>query len=386
MRVAFTLINSASWTGGYNYLLNIFRSLKNFQTDQIKPILFCGEDAAQSDLHSFFELGNVEVVRSTIFDANKKPSRFLSSLLIGVNSKSLQLFRQHNIDVAFENAIFYGWHFPIPAIAWLPDFQHRHLRDQFGFGAYWRRELGFRAQIASGRIIMLSSENARKDCEHFYPGAIGNTAVVRFAASIPAELIEDFPETVSQEYRLPPKFFYLPNQFWRHKNHMVVIEALGLLKQQGDEVVVAVTGNPQDPRHPEYLGQLNARIESLGLRDNFIILGLVPRRHVISLLRTCTALINPSFFEGWSSTVEEARALGVPMLLSDISVHHEQMGDEAVYFAPDDAKALADKLKSVYFAASAPIKTRKLTTQGDENVRRFAYDVVKVAERALDQK
>jgi len=157
---------------------------------------------------------------------------------------------------------------------------------------------------------MLSSEDARKDCEHFYRRAIGNTEVVRFATSIPADLIEGFPEKVFGEYQLPPKFFYLPNQFWKHKNHMVVIEALGLLKQQGFDAVVAVTGNPLDPRHPGYVGQLNVRIESLGLRDNFRILGLVPRRHVISLLRTCAALINPSFFEGWSSTVEEARAIG----------------------------------------------------------------------------
>ena len=36
------------------------------------------------------------------------------------------------------------------------------------------------------------------------------------------------------------------------------------------------------------------------------------------------ALLNPSHFEGWSTTVEEARALGVPMLLSDLDVHLEQ--------------------------------------------------------------
>ncbi len=37
-----------------------------------------------------------------------------------------------------------------------------------------------------------------------------------------------------------------------------------------------------------------------------------------------TALINPSQFEGWSTTVEEAKSLGVKMLLSDLEVHKEQ--------------------------------------------------------------
>jgi glycosyltransferase involved in cell wall biosynthesis len=382
-RVAFNLIESARWTGGYNYLLNLFRALRHYEAEYINPILFCGEDANENDVRPFLEAGSIEIARSRLFNADRKSTNILRAFLLGVDSDALQLFRQHKIDVVFENATLYGRRFPIPTVAWLPDFQHRHLRDQFGFRAYWRRELGFRAQVGSGRMIMLSSEDARKDCEHFYRRAIGHTAVVRFATVIPADLIEASPEKVVQEYQLPPKFFYLPNQFWKHKNHMVVIEALGVLKQQGFDVVVAATGNPLDPRHPGYVGQLNARIESLGLRDNFRILGLVPRRHVISLMRTCVALINPSFFEGWSSTVEEARALGVPMLLSDIAVHHEQMENAATYFHADDAEGLAAKLRDIASASPPVTLDREPLAKSDEQVRRFARDFTVVIERAI---
>lgn len=383
MRVAFNLIDSARWTGGYNYLFNLFRAIQHYEAEHITPILFCGEDADENDVRPFLEAGSIEVVRSCIFNAHRKSSNIFRALLLGVDSDALQLFRQHKIDVAFENATFYGRRFPIPAVAWLPDFQHRHLRDQFGFRAYWRRELGFRAQVSSGRMIMLSSEDARKDCEHFYRRAIGHTAVVRFATSIPADLIEASPEKAMREYQLPPPFFYLPNQFWKHKNHMVVIEALGLLKQQGFDAVVAVSGNPLDPRHPGFVGQLNSRIESLGLRDNFRILGLVPRGHVISLLRTCAALINPSFFEGWSSTVEEARVLGVPMLLSDIAVHREQMENAATYFHADDAEGLAAKLREIALASPPLTLAREPHAQSNEKVRRFARDFVVVVDRAI---
>lgn len=382
MRVAFTLINSANWTGGYNYLFNLFSAIQICQAGHIEPLLFCGEDAADKDLQPFLALGDIEIVRSSIFNADQKSANILRTLLFGVDSSALQLFRQHKVDVVFESATFYGWRFPIPTIAWLPDFQHRHLREQFGLVAYWRREVGFRAQVASGRKIMLSSEDARKDCEHFYPGATGNTAVVRFATPIPADLMEAFPEKVREEYRLPPQFFYLPNQFWKHKNHIVVIEALGVLKQQEFDIVVAVSGNPVDPRHPGYVEQLNARIATLGLQDNFRMLGMIPRRHVISLLRTCTALINPSFFEGWSSTVEEARALGVPMLLSDLSVHREQMGDGATYFDANDVVDLAEKLRNIALDNAQSISTREPAAPDAENVCRFARDFLAAVEMA----
>lgn len=385
MRVAFNLIHSARWTGGYNYLLNLFKAIRNYEADHVSPILFCGDDADEHDVRAFREkeVGTIEVIRSSIFAGNKKGANILRACLFGVDSHALEVFRRHKVDVVFENATFYGRHFPIPTIAWLPDFQHRHLRDQFGIRAYWRRELGFRAQVASGRVIMLSSEDARRDCERFYRSRKDQTAVVRFAALISADLVEASPEKIAQGYGLPSRFFYLPNQFWKHKNHLVVIEALGLLKREGVDMVVAVTGNPLDPRHPEYIGQLKTRIESLGLQEHFRILGVVPRTHVIALMQTCSALINPSLFEGWSSTVEEGRMLGVPMLLSDLAVHREQMEQGATYFSPDDAEELAVKMRNM--ALSAPLITpaRMPDVGSRERVRRFAQEFVAVVERAI---
>ena len=42
---------------------------------------------------------------------------------------------------------------------------------------------------------------------------------------------------------LPQRYFYLPNQFWRHKNYQPVIDALGLLKRRGFDAVVAASGS-----------------------------------------------------------------------------------------------------------------------------------------------
>ncbi|NOQ81320.1 MAG: glycosyltransferase [Methylophaga sp.] len=386
MRIAFTLINSSKWTGGYNYLLNLFHSIDKFQRDKVTPVLFCGEDATEEDLQPFYAIDGFEIIRSPTFNVENKFGRFIRSLLLGRDTAALRLFRNYQIDVLFENANFYGWRFPISVIAWMPDFQHRHLREQFNFKDYWRREIGFQVQVASGRTVMLSSEDAKKDCELFYPSSINNTKVVRFSAPIPKRLLESHPENVLQKYQLPSKFFYLPNQFWKHKNHLVVIEAIGLLKRQGCEIVVAASGNQKDPRHPEYVSHLKERIETLGLHDNFRMLGLIPRQDVISLMRMSRAIINPSYFEGWSSTVEEARTLGAPMLLSDINVHKEQMGDEAIYFSPDDTVGLADILKENMLKKTSSIDINKYIVMSNVNTERFACDFVELAEHVFRKK
>ena len=122
-------------------------------------------------------------------------------------------------------------------------------------------------------------------------------------------------------------------------------------------------------------------IEELDLGDRFRILGLIPRRDVVSLLRSCKCLINPSLFEGWSSTVEEARAFGVPMLLSDIPVHREQMGDEATYFDPEDASDLAQKLISLDNVLAVPHVPRLLAAGSTERIEPVSYTHLDVYKR-----
>ena len=148
----------------------------------------------------------------------------------------------------------------IRAVAWIPDFQHRYLRHLFDFKAYWKREIGFRAQIFSGRNVMLSSEDARQDCEHFYPATRGRTHVVRFSVPFATALDAGAARAVADEYGLPELFFFLPNQFWKHKNHECVIQALALLKTKGREVVVAASGKQADPRDPEHFPRLKLLI------------------------------------------------------------------------------------------------------------------------------
>ncbi len=343
IRVAFPLSGGADWTGTgiHNYLLNLMCVLTQYSSDRVQPVLFVGADAAAVNIDPFASIAGLQVVRAAEFDDAYKGPRFREVLVTGCDHGAAHCFREHRIDVLFENAQFFGWRFPIATVSWMPDFQHRHLKELFSFAAYWKRDLGFRAQMLGGRHIMLSSEDTRRDCEKFFPQSIGRTSVVRFAV-LPPEVSDcDGTHAIADQYKLPEHFFYLPNQFWKHKNHRVVIEALHLLKQQRHEIVVAATGKPDDYRHRDHYEMLRSLVVSYGLEDNFRFLGMVPRQHVFALMRTCMALVNPSLFEGWSSTVEEAKSLGVPMLLSNLSVHVEQAECAAHFFDPHDPVQLA---------------------------------------------
>ena len=382
IRIAFTLIGGKNWTGGYNYLLNLVRALSAHASDRVQPVLFFGMDIDEKDAAPFAHIAGVVVIRNAVFDEVCKRRRLRGALLTGCDQEAATVFAVHGINVVFEPAQFYGWRFPVPAVAWIPDFQHRYLRHLFDFTAYWKREIGFQAQILSGRHVMLSSEDARRDCERFYPITRGRTHVVRFA--VPAENVPDpvAARVVADGYGLPESFFFLPNQFWKHKNHECVIHALQILKTRGREVVVALSGKQLDPRDPEHFPAMQRTIEANSLRPNVRLLGLIPHAHIPALMQSCSALINPSMFEGWSTTVEEAKAMGTPMILSSLRVHREQSQD-ALFFDPTSPEQLADILdRFVPVGIEERAQMSSSAAQGAAvNMRIFADEFVKLMEQ-----
>src|SRR6185437_15862445 len=171
------------------------------------------------------------------------------------------------------------------------------------------------------RRIILSSHNARDDFVSFAPHAANKACVLHFVSHFDSTGAAMTREQLQSRFGFDRPFFHLPNQFWAHKNHAVVVEALGILKKRGIDALVLATGRAADYRNPGHFKQLMARVTALGVEDNFRVLGVVTLPELQSLMLNAIALINPSYFEGWSTTVEESKSLGLPIILSDIPVH-----------------------------------------------------------------
>lgn len=381
IRVAFTIIGGKAWLGGYNYALNLVATLVEKAGDRIEPVVFAGNDLDADDLAPFQRILGVEPLRDPVFDYRPNQRQILLRLVGGTDPRVERLFRQQRIDVAFESAVFYGWRFPFPCIAWIPDFQHRDMPQMFSRGAFWRREIGLRLQMLSERTIMLSSETARRDLERFYGG---EAFVVPFAVRLPARPGEEELQKLLVKYSLPSKFFYLPNQFWKHKNHALAIEALAVMRRRGVDVVIACSGNVRDPRHPGLFESLMSHAENLGVKDLFRYLGVIPYADVAGLLRQAIAVVNPSLLEGWSTTVEEAKAIGAELVLSDISVHREQ-AVHASFFDPRSPEGMAQALLEVANKGLGGVSVDREQRAANEYLARqqeFADAFVRVAEHA----
>jgi glycosyltransferase involved in cell wall biosynthesis len=229
-------------------------------------------------------------------------------------------------------------------VGWIPDFQHLHLSELYSGD---QRKLLDRAHHKLARKssrMLFSSEDCRRDFVQHFPAFSEKARVASFPSILAFEPPSGSPAHIFEKYHLPERFLLVINQFWRHKNHRIVPEALAILRARGLQVPVVMAGLPADyrDRNNDALSEtLQAAVRGHVWPQCFI-LGKVPREDLIALLRTAAAIIQPSRFEGWNTTVQDAKAIGCPVIVSDLAVHREQCPKALGYFAPDNAEALAD--------------------------------------------
>lgn len=230
---------------------------------------------------------------------------------------------------------------------WIPDFQHKHLPHLFTEFEFEYRERTFKGVSQARGILLVSSHSALDDFKTFYPRARIQPRVWSFCSNLTLEPgRHNIDPTI--EYDLPPKYFYLPNQFWKHKDHMTVFQSLVLLRDQGINPFVVCTGFQDDYRDPEYFPSILKYLADNGLNGQVRLLGVVPRDHQVEVFRHATAVLQPSLFEGWSTVIEDAKAVGRPIVASDLPVHLEQLeGMPNIWFhkrsVPQDlARVLAE--------------------------------------------
>jgi len=348
IRVAFLLgALDKGWLGGVNYYASLIYALNSLENRNIQPIIVTGKKPSASLVEA---IGEVEILKTSLLDRNSISWLCAKSLraILGSDFLLERYLSNQRIQIV-SHAPFIGKNRKVPTIGWIPDFQYKYLPGFFSEAEVNNRDSSNDKICRYSDALIVSSNAAKKDLMEFAPFIDPSIVVVLpFTSGIRPGQILPTVESLKEKYHLGNQYFLLPNQFWMHKNHKVVLRAIAHLKQQGQEISILFTGNNQDPRNPYYFDELISYASELGVKEDFNFLGITPYEDLLGLMSHAVAVINPSFFEGWSSSVEEAKALGKQLVLSDIPVHREQVKDRALFFKPDDHVALAEALNSMW--------------------------------------
>lgn len=335
-----------SWVAGSYYILNLLHALKTLPTEKQPEIVLFTDT---------FEDQKKVAETSYPFITNKIYTPRLNTFEKLINKISRTIFhinliekRMKNKDIDFIFIQRRSWETDLISntkkIFWIPDCQELIMPELF-----FKRELDGRKHvyneiITSKSKVLFSSYASFNDFRKFYPKALNPMKVVHFAVVHPS-----FKQIARDEllvkYQIKQPYFMVPNQFWVHKNHKIVLEAASKLKNQHSNFKIIFTGKENDFRAPNYTNELKQFVLDHDLSDVISFLGFIPREEQLCLMQHSVAVIQPSLFEGWSTVVEDTKALNKWILLSDIEVHKEQINENVDFFNPKDALQLSEMMK-----------------------------------------
>ena len=386
MKIAFHVVGGDMWRAGITWPQSLLCALKQTYGNALTLCL-----SAPSTNNVPGDLSRVvdEIIDIPAFH-RLTPLRGIDRALKLIFSRDViesWVLRNHRIDVIFGVWIQYTYD-KMPTLSWIPDFQHVHLPEMFSSKERLQRDQAFLRTAKLSTRIVLMSKAVKKDFQAFTPMYAHKARVLKTASYIPASVYEADPKLIIDKYHLPEKFIHLPNQFWKHKNHELVFQALKILKDGGSRIFVACCGYQGDYRHPSYFSDLLQKVSRWGIRDQIAFLGLLPRDHTLQLMRQSVCVLNPSLFEGFGLTVDEARSIGKRVLISDIPAHREQNPPEAVFFDPRDCEDLARKLEKIWYD-TPPGPDMKLESEArqslPERIRLCAESFMSVVQEVINR-
>ena len=367
-RIGIVFTFTSKWLGGVYYIVNLINSF-NFRKESIGElpifVIFYSEESER--FLKLFSYPNVEFVNLGGL-ASKKT--FLTSSIRRKNLFFKKAYKNNDLDGLYPfNDFPAATKSSFPLISWYPDLQHKFYPEYFKALDLRLREFRLKCLLKNTDHLVLSSQDVLKHFNTFYDLSKIKTTVMPFVSLVDKDALVS-KDILFEKYKINEPYFLVSNQFYKHKNHITLLKALAILKNEGFPFKVLMTGLLEDYRSPEYINELKNLITKNNLSEQIDLLGVIPRDEQLSLMKYSLSVIQPSLFEGWSTVVEDAKSLNANIIASDIEIHKEQLENHGILFEHSNANDLAIKIKLV----TENPQVSKTSFDYDQHIIKLSHD------------
>ena len=254
-----------------------------------------------------------------------------------------------------------------PTVAILYDLQHRRYPQFFDAAEIAKREDNLRSH---GRgSVMAAISNFVRDSA-IEAGAIAESAISTVYIRLQHRIAEVDGRRAAQVLHglglSADNYLLYPANFWPHKNHEALLEALSIARSQGlpRNLKLVCTGAPS-----ERSAAVAAAADALGLHESVVIPGFLDDTQFAALLRFARGVVFPSLYEGFGMPVIEAMAVNCPVACSDATSLSEIAADAALLFDPEQPSDIA---RAILRLATDEALRATLVERGSRRAAAFA--------------
>jgi glycosyltransferase involved in cell wall biosynthesis len=208
-------------------------------------------------------------------------------------------------------------------------------------------------------LIMTESDSLKSKIVKFYKLNLDKIISI---PNMPSKLMfyekNIYLKKIKNKFNITSDFYFYPAQFWRHKNHKIILDAVKKLKDRKINVNFVFCG--RDKGNLEFIKN---KILEFKINENIKILNYVTDKEVFALYKISKALIMPTYFGPTNIPPVEAWSLDVPVAYSSYLSDHGR--NAALYFHPDSSDELVEVLLKLQIG---PIR-KKLILNGRKRLK-----------------
>jgi glycosyltransferase involved in cell wall biosynthesis len=332
--------------GGYTFENEVFQSLVELSSKTHHTFVLFGWSKEPPQELSFENIEYISIPRD--FVRSKLSQIAIRFFKIGDHTELEKFILMCGVEIMWYLTPFVCLTKELPYITIVWDLQHRlqpFFPEVSTRGRWDSRERLFSLILRRASVVIAGTKAGKNEIERFYQVPADR---IRILPHPTPRVAPDAPPSdgkqVLAKYNLPEGYLFYPANFWSHKNHVGLLLAVKLLRENYN-LVFPVVFVGSDQGNLQYIKQ---RVAELNLSTQVHFLGFVPREDLISLYRNAFALTYLTFFGPENLPPLEAFALGCPVITSNVSGAQEQLGDAALLVDPKDHNQIALAIKSLH--------------------------------------
>lgn len=334
--------------GAFQYAKCIFDALSNHNQEDIQLVVATAHVDWLSELKNSSEsIHTIEIKEGLI--------GYIISIILRsgfpINIWRKYFAKYHPISIKLKSVNCDFWIFPaqehfayscnIPSLSTIHDLMHRHCKEfpeVSSYGQFMRRERHYKAACKYSTGILVDSQIGMQHVIDAYGTEPNKLHVLPYATPpITSDSTFDENQFLTSLGIKGSRFFFYPAQFWKHKNHLRLLESFAVIYKKYPDVRLVLCGSQKNAG-----AEIDAFIQKQGLSSVVCLLGYISDASKECLYRNAQALIMPTFFGPTNIPPLEAMRAGCAMAVSDIYAMREQSGDAAIYFNPENIPEITD--------------------------------------------
>lgn len=352
LNIAF-FVGSELQTGGrFQYEYKVLDILKKYHKDQNIKFNFYGlREKIQKD---YIDLGlDIKIIKENIFQKLHRYSlsnffflKIFSKIKMGISSIEKKLSKD-KIDLVYflgPNIVSHSLN-NIPYIFTLWDLGHLDILEFPEIshdGQFETREFTNVKGLKKSYKVIVDSKWGKANVIKKYNIDEKRIEVLKFLPNIRINKSET-TVMIKEKYKLKNDYIFYPANFWAHKNHMYILKAIKILRDQKNiDVDVIFSGSPEGN-----LRYILDKAKEFRIGDLIHHIGFVSNEEIPCLYKQSLSLVMPTYLGPTNIPPLEAFAYETPVCYSDIPSFREQVGDAVFFIDLKDPDSLVKSILTI---------------------------------------